>query len=136
MPEVELVIQDRKFDTNGELYYTSDEAPNPDVNPFWTPEFFGDIITVNGKSWPYLSVAPRKYRFRMLNGSNARFYNLWLENNGSAGPVITQVGTDGGLFDSPVVIDPTLGQKLLWDVAKGLILLSISQICLQVLLLP
>lgn len=114
LPEIEIVIQDRMFDTNGELYYPSDDSPNPDINPFWTPEFFGDIITVNGKSWPYLSVAPRKYRFRMLNGSNARFYNLWLQNaSGAMGPVITQIGTDGGLLDSPVIINPALGQKLL-----------------------
>ena len=49
-------------------------------HPFWTPEFVGDVITVNGKTWPYLSVAPRKYRFRLLNGSNARFYEIWLKD--------------------------------------------------------
>ena len=65
------------FNVKGELYWPV--APtNPDMHPFWTPEFVGDVMTVNGKSWPYLSVAPRKYRFRMLEGCNARFLNMWL----------------------------------------------------------
>ena len=111
LPEIEIAIQDRMFDKNGELYYPV-EPTNPEIHPFWSPEFFGDVITVNGKSWPYLSVAPRKYRFRLLNGSNARFYNMWLQNlTGAMGPAITQVGTDGGLLDSPATIGP--GQKLL-----------------------
>lgn len=116
LPEIEVVIQDRMFDTKGQLYYPADpavDAPNPDIHPYWSPEFFGDVITVNGKSWPYLSVAPRKYRFHLLNGSQARFYNLWLENAGAMGPVITQIATDGGLLDSPVIFNPALGQKLL-----------------------
>ena len=51
----------------------------------------------------------------MLNGSNARFYNIWLQNPSSnaPGPEIIQIGTDGGLFDSPVVFNPKQSQKLL-----------------------
>ncbi len=114
LPEIEIAIQDRMFDTNGELYF-SNLPPNPTVHPFWTPEFAGDIITVNGKTWPYLSVAPRKYRFRILNGSNARFYELWLQDlqSGLNGPIINQIGTDGGFLDAPVAIDPNLGGKLI-----------------------
>lgn len=113
LPEIEVVIQDRMFDTSGQLLYPN-MPPNPTDHPFWTPEFVGDIMTANGKTWPYLSVAPRKYRFRLLNGSNARFYELWLQDlaSGAAGPVIYQIGTDGGLLDAPVSIDPVLGQKL------------------------
>ena len=112
-PEIEVVIQDRMFDTNGQLYYPN-LPTNPGIHPFWTPEFVGDIITVNGKTWPYLSVAPRKYRFRILNGSNARTYVLWLQDlaTGAFGPVINQIGTDGGFLDAPVAIDPALGGKL------------------------
>lgn len=115
LPEIEIAIQDRMFDTKGQLFYTV-EPTNPDIHPFWTPEFFGNIITVNGKTWPYLSVAPRKYRFHFLNGSNARFYNLWLQNleKNQAGPAFIQVGTDGGMLDNPVTIDPKLGQTLLF----------------------
>ena len=49
---------------------------NPAIHPFWVPEFIGDVITVNGKVWPTLTVDPVRYRFRFLEGSNARFYNL------------------------------------------------------------
>lgn len=113
LPEIEIAIQDRMFDTKGQLFYLV-EPTNPTVHPIWTPEFFGDVITVNGKTWPYLSVAPRKYRFHFLNGSNARFYNLWLQNlaNKAAGPAFVQVGTDGGFLDSPVTIDYALGKTL------------------------
>jgi spore coat protein A len=111
LPEIELVFQDRMFDTYGKLYYPN-LPPNPMDHPFWTPEFVGDVITVNGKTWPYLSVAPRKYRFRLLNGSNARFYEIWLQDlvTGAMGPVINQIGTDGGLLDSPV---PIVGKLIL-----------------------
>lgn len=114
LPEIEIAIQDRMFDMDGQLYFPS-MPPNPTVHPYWTPEFVGDIITVNGKTWPYLSVAPRRYRFRFLNGSNARFYELWLQDlaSGQMGPVIHQIGTDGGFLDNSVAIDPALGQKLI-----------------------
>jgi spore coat protein A len=97
LPEIEVAIQDRMFDTNGKLFFPS-VGVNPE-HPFWVPEFVGDVITVNGKTWPYLSVAPRKYRFHILNGSNARFYNLSFPKGG---PTITQIGTDGGFLDNPV----------------------------------
>ncbi|NDP21928.1 MAG: multicopper oxidase domain-containing protein [Paludibacter sp.] len=108
LPEIELAIQDRMFDENGELYFPV-EPTNPDLM-YWGPEFFGNIITVNGKSWPYLSVAPRKYRFRFLDGCNARFLNMWLhdEINNTVGPKITVVGTDGGLLDMPIDLDPNI----------------------------
>ncbi len=104
--EIEIVIQDRMFDTNGQLFY-----PNLGINiehPFWIPEFIGDTIVVNGKTWPFLEVEPRRYRFRFLNGSNARFYQMFLENMVTAtpGPVFWQIGTDGGLIDSPAMLDP------------------------------
>jgi FtsP/CotA-like multicopper oxidase with cupredoxin domain len=107
LPEIELAVQDRMFNLNGELYWPV--APtNPDLHPFWTPEFVGDVMTVNGKSWPYLSVAPRKYRFRMLDGCNARFLNVWLMNLATAtnGPAISVVGSDGGLLDAPAILAP------------------------------
>ena len=112
LPEIEIAIQDRMFDTKGQLFYTV-EPTSPSIHPFWTPEFFGNVITVNGKTWPYLSVAPRKYRFHFLDGSNARFYNVWLQNlaSGAMGPAITQIGTDGGLLDTPATFAP--GEKLL-----------------------
>lgn len=114
LPEIEVAIQDRMFDVNGQLYWPV-APPNPELHPFWTPEFVGDIMTVNGKAWPYLSVAPRKYRFRLLDGCNARWLNLWLVNavDGTPGPAFTVVGGDGGLLESPVTIDPATGGTLL-----------------------
>ena len=110
--EVELLIADRQFDTNGQLFFP-DGNPltaglngppgNPDINPYAIPEFFGDVILVNGKSWPYLEVEPRRYRFRLVDGSNARMYALFLTSNNSAiVPDMWQIGTDGGLLDAPV----------------------------------
>jgi len=97
--EVEIVIQDRMFDTDGQLFFP-DLGINPTVHPYWIPEFFGDVIVVNGKAWPYLIVDPRRYRFRFLNGSNARFYRL------SLGPKLPfwVIGTDGGFLDKPVMV--------------------------------
>jgi spore coat protein A, manganese oxidase len=111
--EVELMIQDRQFDTNGQLLWPDsnnnpslvDGPPsNPKIHPFWIPEFFGDVMCVNGRSWPFLAVEPRRYRFRFVNGSNARFLRMGLADaaSGATGPAIYQIGTDGGLLDTPV----------------------------------
>ena len=111
--EIELMIQDRQFDTNGQLLFPDspanpslvDGAPgNPGLHPFWIPEFFGDVICVNGRSWPYLNVEPRRYRFHIVNSSNSRFYRMGLADskNGAQGPPLWQIGTDGGLLDRPV----------------------------------
>jgi len=108
--EVEIAIQDRQFDTTGQLLFPDgfpaglNGAPtNPTVHPFWIPEFFGDVIVANGVSWPYLNVEPRRYRLRLLNGSNARFYNLAFIDGASA-PTVYQIGTDGGFLAAPVPI--------------------------------
>lgn len=123
--EVEMVISDRQFDTNGQLYFP-DGNPctaglngtpgNPTLHPYHIPEFFGDVICVNGRSWPFFEVEPRRYRFRLLNGSNARMYGLFLTNDNNGGvPIMYQIGSDGGLFNNPVPLtftpfswDPTL----------------------------
>ena len=108
--EREIVLQDRTFDTNGQLVFPADGV-NPDVHPFWEPEFFGDVIVVNGKAWPYLRVEPRRYRFRLLNGSNARFYELHLVDPRphAREPMLWQIGTDGGLLDQPVALNDVRG---------------------------
>lgn len=101
--EIPLVIQDRSFNTDGSLAFT-DEGVNPEIHPYWDPEFFGDTIMVNGKVWPNLDVERRQYRFRILNGSNARFYKLKMSN----GMKFTQIGTDGGFLPEPVELDSLL----------------------------
>jgi spore coat protein A len=113
-PEIEVVIQDRMFDTNGQWYFPDFPALNPQ-HPFWQPEFLGDTIVVNGKSWPYFNVEPRRYRFRLLNGSNARFYELFIVNPATKvmGPIIWQIGSDGGLLDTPAKFDPNAAKPAL-----------------------
>jgi spore coat protein A, manganese oxidase len=94
--EIPLVLADRLFDGAGELFYSPDST--------WIPEFFGDTPLVNGAVRPYLEVEPRMYRFRILNASNARFWNLTIQG----GPAAFQIGSDGGLFDRPVPVDGLL----------------------------
>ncbi len=103
---IPLVLQDRMFDTNGQLYFPGNDengvfTPNPD-HPYWVPEFVGDTIVVNGKAWPYLDVQPKRYRFLFLNGSNARTYELSLP-----APMYV-IGTDGGYLDAPVKVTKLL----------------------------
>ena len=64
----------------------------------------GDTFLVNGAVQPFLRVKRRKYRFRVLNGSNARFYALGL----STGQPLLQLGTEGGFFEAPLPRDSML----------------------------
>lgn len=100
--ELEVVIQDRSFDVNGQWFFP-DIGVNPE-HPFWTPEFFGDAIVVNGKTWPYLNVEQKRYRLHLLNGSNARFYTLQIGSGLNLAP-FWQIGTDGGFLDTPVMMN-------------------------------
>jgi spore coat protein A len=93
--EIPLIVSDRMFDKEGQLYYPVAEA-SPGAP--WIPEFFGDANLVNGKLFPFLDVEPRSYRFRLLNGSNARFYRFGLSNKDS----FQIIGSDQGLLDAPV----------------------------------
>jgi spore coat protein A len=91
--EIPLVIQDRQFNSDGRFFY-----PTSDIEgAIWIGEYFGDVMLVNGKVWPYLNVEPRMYRFRILNGCNARILNLDL-----SGSDFWQIGAEGGLWDIPV----------------------------------
>ena len=99
--EVPLILYDRLLTHQGQLLY----PVSPDPQSPWVPEIFGNAILVNGKLFPYLEVEPRKYRFRLLNGSNARSYNLSLVENASANQnevPFHQIGTDQGLLSAPV----------------------------------
>ena len=93
--DLPLVIQDRAFDANFQLVY----------NPFASRGFLGDMFLVNGAIQPKIRVANRKYRFRILNGSNARFYHLMLQTNTGAPIPFNIVGTDGGLYKTAVQVD-------------------------------
>jgi spore coat protein A, manganese oxidase len=91
--EIPLIICDRMFDKDSQLYYPVSDKPEAP----WTPEFFGDANLVNGTLFPFLDVQPRKYRFRVLNVSNGRFYRLSLSNK----QPFQQIGTDQGLLPTP-----------------------------------
>lgn len=117
--EIPIVIQDRTFNEDGSLFYPSDRdffeglptgslasagiefSPmnGSDVAPIWNPEFFGNAMVVNGRTWPTLSVEPRRYRLRFLNGSDARFLILRFEGEALA---FQQVGADQGFLPAPV----------------------------------
>jgi FtsP/CotA-like multicopper oxidase with cupredoxin domain len=105
--EMPLAIQDRIFQSDGSMYFPAGgipgEVPNPDMHPYWAPEFFGDTIMVNGLVWPNMNVARTMYRLRLLDGSNARFYTLSFVDT-STGNVLpfTQIGTEGGYMRSAV----------------------------------
>ncbi len=103
--EIPLAIQDRTFKVTDPVTGRND-LWFPDVglniadHPYWVPEFFGNTIMVNGKVWPNLDVEPRQYRFRLLDGSNARFYKLSFSNKMS----FIQIGSDGGYLPAPVTL--------------------------------
>ncbi|MGA9528967.1 MAG: multicopper oxidase [Terriglobales bacterium] len=98
--EIPLVMYDRIFDLDGQLNYpVSGNAQSP-----WVPEVAGDAILINGKIFPYLEVEPRKYRFRILNGSNGRPFSLTFSSSSQAAwfPGFHLIGSDQGLLPSPV----------------------------------
>jgi spore coat protein A, manganese oxidase len=119
--EIPLAIQDRSFNADGSLFYPENRAffeglqvsqlqipfiPEPadggmsDIAPLWNPEFFGNAMLVNGKTWPFLNVEPRRYRFRILNGSDSR--TLILSSDRSL--TFWQIGSDGGFLPKPVAL--------------------------------
>jgi FtsP/CotA-like multicopper oxidase with cupredoxin domain len=113
--EVPLAIQDRSFNADGSLFYPDSRRifdgfngpylPTSNVSPIWIPEFFGNCIVVNGRTWPYHSVEPRRYRLRILNGCNSRFLILKFSD---AKVEMWQIGTEGGFLRAPVKLTQLL----------------------------
>jgi spore coat protein A len=113
--EVPIVLSDKLFDASGQLFYSDTST--------WIPEFYGDTPVVNGAARPVMDVEPRMYRFRIVNGSNARFWNLTL----GANVPCWQIGSDGGLFDAPV----RLSRLLLLPAERADIIVDFSRIAGQ-----
>ena len=90
--DIPLVLQDRRFDNNGQLVYLGNGMMDQMMG------FLGDQLLVNGQPDFSLPVATRAYRLRLLNGSNSRIYKLGWED----GTPFTVIGTDGGLLAKPV----------------------------------
>lgn len=90
--EIPLVIQDRRVNESGEIIF------NPSMPEQMMTGLLGNLILVNGMPSPYHEVEPGWYRLRILNGSNARIYNIAFQNNAP----FTVIGTDGGLLPEPL----------------------------------
>jgi spore coat protein A, manganese oxidase len=122
-----LVLQDGQFRADGTFSYPV-AAPGA-VHPVWAPESFGDVAIVNGKAWPNLNVDRATYRFRVVNGSNARVYRLGLvdaKDRPARSVPVFQIGSDGGLLNTPVpltnsalVLAPGERADLLVDFSKA-----------------
>jgi spore coat protein A len=115
---IPLIIQDRMFYPDGSLAYPDLDAvaagliaqkgctpwPVPDVST--RPEYFGDVIVVNGVAWPFLTVEPRVYRFRFLNGCNSRVLDLSFQPPNP--PTFAIIGTEGGFLPGPSDVRPNI----------------------------
>ena len=88
--DIPLIFQDRVFDEDGYLAF----------DLFNFDGILGDKFLVNGAIQPYLKVARRKYRFRLLDGGPARFYEFFL----SSGLPFTLIGHDGNLLPAPLTV--------------------------------
>ncbi len=106
--EIPLVIFDRMLRADGSFEYPTSGDPKAP----WVPEVFGDAMLVNGKLSPYLEVEPRKYRFRIMNGANGRFFRFSIAPP-DTGPRLTpdavlqefhQIGSDQGLLSAPLAL--------------------------------
>ena len=86
--DVPLMLQDRAFNADGSFAYDTGRHFG----------FEGDVMLVNGVPWPKFDVSARKYRFRLVNGSNARLFQLKL----GTGDPFDLIATDGGLLPAPV----------------------------------
>ena len=89
--DIQLAFQDKIFDVDGSLIF----------NSFDHDGLIGDTFTVNGLVQPKLEVKRRRYRFRFLNGSNARMYQFFLTNKYGKTFPMTQIATEGGLLGTP-----------------------------------
>jgi hypothetical protein len=138
--EIPIAVQDRAFNADGSLFYPDNRAffeglnqpptepyldipfiperackhrPS-DISPIFNPEFFGNTIVVNGKTWPKLEVEQRRYRFRFLNGCNSRFLILKVTTKpdaarpARAAVPFWQIGAEGGFLPEPVEVDQLL----------------------------
>jgi FtsP/CotA-like multicopper oxidase with cupredoxin domain len=124
--EIPIAIQDRAFNEDGSLFYPDTRAffdgitgpylPDTDVSPIWNPEFFGNLMMVNGNTWPFQTVEQRRYRFRVLNGCQSRF--LILDFSGIPGVEVWAIGNEGGFLSAPVNLTAQNGNRLLMGLAE------------------
>ena len=112
--EIPLMLQDRTLDDHGQLVYSPTFDDGQKAPPrFWGPTFFGNVPVVNGAIYPYKQVEPRRYRLRLVNGANSRFFNLFfnLAKRPTDIPSLVafhQIGTDDGFLSGPVALNKLL----------------------------
>jgi FtsP/CotA-like multicopper oxidase with cupredoxin domain len=92
--DVPLVLQDKAFRADGSLVFDN----------FDHDGFLGDVFVANGKAQPFFRVQRRKYRFRILDGANARFWLLRL----SSGAPFLQIANDSWLLPQAILRDRIL----------------------------
>jgi len=124
--EIPIAIQDRSFNIDGSLFYpdtreffdgiVGDFIPTGEFSPIWQPEFFGNMMMINGNTWPFQTVEQRRYRFRFLNGCQSRF--LILDFNQIPGVEVWQIGNEGGFLDAPLNLTALNGNRLLMALAE------------------
>jgi FtsP/CotA-like multicopper oxidase with cupredoxin domain len=93
--DVPMVVQDKLFAPDGSLVF----------NSFDHNGFLGDKFLMNGAIQPHLNVKARRYRIRLLNGSNARHYQPFLTNADGKTFPMTVIATEGGLLSRPVQVE-------------------------------
>jgi spore coat protein A, manganese oxidase len=124
--EIPIAVQDRSFNADGSLFYPDSRAffdeivgdfiPAGEFSPIWNPEFFGNMMMVNGNTWPFQTVEQRRYRFRFLNGCQSRF--LILDFNQIPSVEVWQIGNEGGFLAAPVNLTADHGNRLLMALAE------------------
>jgi spore coat protein A len=105
--DVPLMIADRAFAADGSFLYPALDPTmrsTPGVEKDSGNGVMGDVILVNGAAWPVFQVDTARYRFRILNASNARTMRLALDD-AAQGAGFVQIGTDQGLLASPQSLD-------------------------------
>ena len=93
--DIPLMIQDRQFDSSGYAW----------MDPFESKGFLGNKFCVNGKIQPYFNVKPRKYRFRLLDASLSRFYELYVSTSSGANQTFQYIANDGNLLPAPLPLN-------------------------------
>lgn len=91
--DIPVILQDRRFDSEGQLRY-SDRYDDLVMG------MMGDTLLVNGTVSPFFRPQTKRVRFRLLNGANARTFNIAL----SDGRLFQQIASDGGLLAAPVML--------------------------------
>jgi FtsP/CotA-like multicopper oxidase with cupredoxin domain len=134
--EIPLAIQDRSFDTGGSLFYPDTRAffdgvagpfiPDTDISPLWNPEFFGNMMLVNGNTWPFQTVEQRRYRFRVLNGCQARF--LILDFSQIPGVEVSAIGNEGGFLVAPVNLAAYNNQLLMGPAERADLIVEFTNV--------